>query len=108
MFVASVWPSFLTLFGIVVEYIILFKHIKNVESRLPSELRNRLGELNILGYGLLEDADSQELQDRPIFSNNSQNNSSQAVKCFIYTRYYVFFRFLNCAHNYMLQIFNEG
>lgn len=63
----------IAVFGIMFDYILLIKHTKQIESRLPLDYLQRAGQLQIFGYKLLSDIDIQQQHDDNIFDDEDNN-----------------------------------
>merc|ERR1712129_35203 len=51
----SVLGVFISLIGIVIDYVLIIKHCKFIESTLPFDYLQRAGQLSIFGYNVLSD-----------------------------------------------------
>jgi len=66
----SVLGVFISLIGIVIDYVLIIKHCKFIESTLPFDYLQRAGQLSIFGYNVLSDGSG---NDEHFYNDVSMN-----------------------------------
>ena len=71
----NIFGVVIAVLGIIVDYAVLIRYAKKIESSLPFDYLRRAGQLSIFGYNILndDDYDQEENNDRIMINNGNDN-----------------------------------
>mmetsp|Transcript_43517 Transcript_43517/g.38741 ORF Transcript_43517/g.38741 Transcript_43517/m.38741 type:complete len:415 (+) Transcript_43517:71-1315(+) len=70
----NIFGVIIAVFGIIIDYILLIKYAKKIESSLPFDYLRRAGQLSIFGYNILNDYEYDQQPNINGIDNNNNNN----------------------------------